>query len=153
MTIVTTWDVGLIELYGARYGDLVRLAYLLTGSQDVAEELVQDAFVAASRQWGGVREPFPYLRAAVVNRSRSWGRRVQLERRQLPPIEDQVELGASELWDALGRLNVRQRSAIVLRYYEDLPDQEIAALLGCRPGTVRTVIHRGLAMLRKEIER
>jgi RNA polymerase sigma-70 factor (sigma-E family) len=153
MTMVTGWDVGLIELYRARYGDLVRLAYLLTGSTEVAEELVQDAFVASAAQWGRVHDPFPYLRAAVVNRTRSWGRRLQLERRHERVAEGTAELGADELWDALGRLNQRQRAAIVLRYYEDLPDDEIGRLLGCRPATVRTAIHRGLGALRKEIER
>jgi RNA polymerase sigma factor (sigma-70 family) len=58
-----------------------------------------------------------------------------------------------ELWDALATLSPRQRAAIVLRFYEDLPDDEIAQVLGCRPATVRTTVHRGLAALRKEIER
>ena len=62
-------------------------------------------------------------------------------------------LGADELWDALATLPDRQRTAIVARYYLDLPDPEIADLLGCRPATVRTAIHRGLAALRKEVPR
>jgi RNA polymerase sigma factor (sigma-70 family) len=149
----TTWQPGLVELYHERYPDLVRLAYLLTGSAEVAEELVQDAFVAAQRSWSGVRDPFPYVRATVVNRTRSWGRRLQLERRHDVRGEASVELGADELWDALDRLNQRQRAAVVLRFYEDLPDDEIGRILGCRPATVRTAIHRALAVLRKEIER
>jgi RNA polymerase sigma factor (sigma-70 family) len=155
MTMVPTdCDTGLVEVYEARYCDLVRLAYLLTGSVEVAEELVQDAFLAARTAWSSVREPFPYLRSAVVNRTRSWGRRIQLERRHARRADEAgVALDADELWDALGTLNERQRAAIVLRFYEDLPDDEIATLLGCRPATVRTAIHRGLAALRKEIDR
>lgn len=62
-------------------------------------------------------------------------------------------LVADELWDVLGTLPPRQRAAIVLRFYEDLPDSEIAALLGCRVATVRTAVFRGLEKLRKEVER
>ena len=152
--MVTDWDAGLVALYEARYRDLVRLAYLLTGSVEVAEEIVQDAFVAARSSWGNVREPFAYLRSAVVNRTRTWGRRLQLERRHARAAEEAtVGLEADELWDALAVLNQRQRAAVVLRFYEDLPDDEIATLLGCRPATVRTAIHRALAALREEIDR
>jgi RNA polymerase sigma factor (sigma-70 family) len=60
---------------------------------------------------------------------------------------------ADEMWDALATLNDRQRAAIVLRFYEDLPDADIAEILGCRTATVRTAIHRGLGSLRKVIDR
>jgi RNA polymerase sigma factor (sigma-70 family) len=60
---------------------------------------------------------------------------------------------ADEMWDALATLSERQRTAIVLRFYEDLPDQRIAEIIGCRPATVRTAIHRGLRELRKVIDR
>ena len=70
----------------------------------------------------------------------------------MPSPPEPAVLGADELWDALGRLDERRYTAIVLRFYEDLPDAEIAAVLGCRPATVRTLVRRGLAALRKEIE-
>jgi RNA polymerase sigma-70 factor (sigma-E family) len=145
------WADELLALYEAQYLPMVRLAYLMCGHAAVAEEVVQDAFVAVHQAWPRVETPRAYLRTAVVNRCRSWGRHQVLERdrRPLPPAP--AELGADELWDAIGRLNDRQRAAIVLRFYEDLPDQEIAALLGCRPATVRTSIHRALGALRKEI--
>lgn len=114
---------------------------------------MQDAFLAARGGWDAIGEPYAYLRAAVVNRTRTWGRRLQLERRHSTSPDRAVALDAVELWDALATLNERQRGALVLRFYEDLPDADIAALLGCRPATVRTTIHRGLATLRKEIER
>lgn len=150
---VPAWPDELVGLYEDRYDDLVRVAYLMTGAPAAAEELVQDAFLAAHRSWDGVREPYPYVRAAVVNRARSWGRRLQLERRQPIVAPASAWMEADELWDALRALNDRQRAAIVLRYYADLPDREIAAALGCREATVRTAVHRGLAALRREIER
>ena len=93
------------------------------------------------------------MRAAVVNRSRSWLRRQHVERRHATAAPDVVLSMPDELWDALSHLNPRQRSALVLRYYEGLPDDEIARLLGCRSATVRSAIHRALSALRKEIER
>ena len=131
----------------------MRLAVLVGAERSVAEELVQDAFVAAHRTWDGVRDPFAYLRETVVNRCHSWGRRQTLERERRPSPAPTPRLGADELWDALATLPDRQRTAIVARFYLDLPDPDIADLLGCRPATVRTAIHRGLATLRKEVPR
>jgi len=147
------WQPVLLDLYRSDFVGLVRLAVLVGADRSVAEELVQDAFVAAHRTWDGVRDPLPYLRRAVVNRCHSWGRRQTLERTRRPAPGPDASLGADELWDALATLSDRQRTAIVARYYLDLPDADIADLLGCRPATVRTAIHRGLAALRKEVPR
>ena len=149
----TPWDPGLLELYRSDYAGLVRLAVLVGANRAVAEELVQDAFVAAHRTWDGVRDPLPYLRRAVVNRCHSWGPRQTLERDRQPPPAGDAQLVADELWDALSTLPERQREAIVCRFYLDLPDTEIAVVLDCRVPTVRTAIHRGLAKLRKEVPR
>src|SRR5688572_27520888 len=143
----TGWDPGLLATYRASYADLVRLAYLVSGDRSAAEEVVQDAFVAVHASWDRVREPLPYLRQAVVNRCRSWGRRQQLERERQPRPADPATIVADEMWDALQTLPDRQRAAIVLRFYADLPDAEIAGLLDCRVPTVRTAVHRGLAKL------
>lgn len=149
----TPWQPALLDLYRSDFVGLVRLAVLVGADRSVAEELVQDAFVAAHRAWDGVREPLPYLRRTVVNRCHTWGRRQSLERVRRPAPALDAVLGADELWDALAKLPDRQRTAIVARYYLDLPDPEIADLLGCRPATVRTAIHRGLAVLRQEVPR
>lgn len=146
------WDDPLIELYRERYEPMVRLAYLFTGSRAIAEELVQDAFVNVHRSWSRATNPPAYLRTAVVNACRSWGRRRTLELHRKPAPPDPSLLVADEMWDALQVLPMRQRAAIVLRFYEDLPDAQIAELLGCKEATVRTAIHRGLARLRKEID-
>ena len=147
------WADGFVGLYRERYAPMVRLAYLLTADRSVAEELVQDAFVAVHRSWARVDEPAAYLRTVVVNGCRSWARHRRLEWERGPAPRQAPTLVADEMWDALGRLPDRQRVAIVLRFYGDLPDPDIAAVLGCRPATVRTAIHRGLAALRKEVVR
>ncbi|HYI60680.1 MAG TPA: sigma-70 family RNA polymerase sigma factor [Acidimicrobiales bacterium] len=147
------WPSGLAELYVEERLALVRLAYLLTSDPQVAEELVHDAVLALRPRWDDIDHPPAYLRTAVVNRCRSWLRRARTERAHAPLPRPPAELEADELWDALATLDDRRRTAIVLRFYEDLPDEQIAAVLGCRPATVRTLIHRGLHLLRREIAR
>lgn len=146
------WDTDLVGVYRGRYGNLVRLAYLLTGHTAVAEEIVQDAFVATYHATDQLRDPYPYVRRAVVNRCRSWGRRHTVERAHRPRPPDPAELAADEMWDALATLTERQRTAIVLRFYEDMTDERIARILDCRESTVRSAIHRGLRSLRRVID-
>jgi DNA-directed RNA polymerase specialized sigma24 family protein len=150
---VPAWDDALVAVYEEHFASLVRMAYLVSGRADQAEEVVQDAFVRTHRAGSRVRVPLPYVRTAVLNGCRSLGRRQKLERDRCPAPPDPVALGADELWDALATLTDRQRAAIVLRFYLDLPDAEIAAALDCREATVRTSVFRALAKLRKEIER
>lgn len=149
-------DVGLsfADLYRARYGPMVRLAHLLTGSNSVAEELVQDAFLRVHGRWDRIDTPGAYLRTAVVNSCRSHHRRRMLERtrRPQPPVEA-APPAHDELWDALARLPYRQRAVLVLKFYEDMAELDIAAALGCRPGTVKSLTSRALDELRKVIER
>lgn len=145
----------LAGLFGERYGSMVRLAHLLTGSNGAAEEIVQEAFVALQRRWDQIADPAGYLRTTVVNRCHSWHRRRFLERRHAAVArhEPSYEAEVVELRDALARLSSRQRAAIVLRFYEDLSEAEIATALECRPGTVKSLLSRGLARLGEVIER
>ena len=139
-------------LYRAHYPALMRLAFLLTGSNEAAEDLVHDVFLRARGRMP-LEHPSSYLRAAVVNACRSHHRRLDVARRHAPPPAPLVmprEL--VEFRDVLLRLPVRQRSAVVLRYFCDLSDGEIAELLSCRPTTVRTLVHRGLAKLREVMQ-
>lgn len=145
------WSDDLVRLYEQHFESLVRLAYLVSGQSAIAEEVVQDAFVKTHRSWARVRDPLAYVRRAVINGCHSWGRRQKLERERRPHPPEPTLQEPDELWDALAMLNGRARSAIVLRYYADQPDAEIAEILGCRVATVRTTIHRALAVLRKEI--
>lgn len=149
---VEGWPADLAALYRERRTALVRIAYLLTSDGEAAEEIVHDAVIAVRARWEDIDEPGAYLRTAVVNGSRSWLRRQRTRRLHRPDPAPVAELGADELWDALGVLRDRERAAIVLRFYDDLTEDEIASVLACRPSTVRSLVHRGLARLRKEIE-
>jgi len=143
------------ECYRDLRPEMVRLATLMTGSPETAQDLVQDAFVRLHAAWKRVHEPRSYLRRAVVNACHSHHRRRGVERRHAStamPAANAV-LGADELADALDALPYRQRAALVLRFYSDLSDVDIAAALRCRPGTVASLIHRGLEQLRRVIER
>lgn len=150
----TPWADDLLALYRREYRSMVRLAYVMTDSNELAEEVVQDAFVKVHRRWRHVRRPAAYLRQAVVNECRSRHRRGRFERRVEEPPEEVVPgVHVDGLGHTIQRLSPRRRAAIVLRYYEDLDDDEIAEILGCRPATVRSLVHRGLAQLREMIER
>lgn len=128
--------------------DLVRLGFLLTGSRPIAEELVQDAFEQVVRRWDHIDRPAGYLRTAVVNGARSWGRR------KVVPTGDrgelvQIDQEAIAVRTALAALPHDQREVIVLRYFVGLSDTEIAADLDRPLGTVKSSIRRGLARMRK----
>ena len=135
-------------LYRANYRPLVRLAYLLTQSSEAADDLVQDVFARVLPLWHRLKDPAPYLRRSVVNAATSWHRRRRLKSLKPAPAEGSTGLGADELFDVLARLPARQHAAVVLRYYEDLSDSNVAALLGCRPGTVASLVHRAFDRLR-----
>ena len=140
----------LAALYQDQQSAMVRLAHLLTGSNAVAEDLVQDVFVSLHGMVETADNPPAYLRTAVVNRCRSHLRRAQLEDRHRR-AEARVTLpqDLDETWAALAQISKRRRVALVLRFYEDLSVAEIAEVMGCRVGTVTSLIHRGLASMRE----
>ncbi|MGI8665824.1 MAG: SigE family RNA polymerase sigma factor [Jatrophihabitans sp.] len=138
---------------------LVRYAALLTGSRAQGEDLVQDVLVRVYLRWEQVsqahRDALAYVRRAVTNEHVSWRRRwstrqigfvapEDLPARPVPPSDQPDE----QLWACLQQLPRQQRAAVVLRYYEGLTDPEIGEVLGCRPGSVRAHVSRGLATLR-----
>jgi RNA polymerase sigma factor (sigma-70 family) len=133
---------------------MVRLAVLLVGSRLQAEEIVQDSFSTVIARWDTLDRPGAYLRTVVVNGCRMALRRRETERshRELDrplPVDAPTEL--AELHAALAALPERQRCVVVLRYYGDRSDAEIAQIIDCRPATVRSLAHRGLSRLRKEL--
>ncbi len=143
----------LASLHGLHYASLVRLAALL-GDRSVAEEVVQDAFVRVHIAGDRVHDPLPYLRRAVVNGARSSLRRREVRRRaplevvrDVPPPDDR-----EDVMRALRGLPARQRECLVLRFYNDLSEADIAAALGISPGSVKTHTSRGLAALGKTLE-
>jgi RNA polymerase sigma-70 factor (sigma-E family) len=143
---------GLGELYATEREGLWRLARLLTGSDCTGEDLVQEAFVRFCSARAEPANPGGYLRTIVVNLCRDHLRRQARARRQpAPTAPPALPPEVDETWAAVCRLPFRQRAAVVLRYYQDLPEAEIARVLGCRPGTVKSSLNRALASLRKEL--
>jgi RNA polymerase sigma factor (sigma-70 family) len=140
-----------VALYERELGLQVRRAALLVGSQETAHDLVHDAFVELYRRWDDVRDPGPYLGRAVLNRCRDHARRASTRARRLPLLIDRGDPEDEVLWDALNELPFNHRAALVLRYYHQLSDREIAAVIGCRPGSVGPWIQRGLKRLRKDL--
>ena len=135
---------------------MVHLATLLVGSAAVAQELVQDAFVSVTKRWDHLDRPGAYLRTSVVNKCTSALRRRAVENRYRAFVPDESDYGIPEqlieLRSALACLSNRQRMVVVLRYFADLPDAEVAETLGVKPATVRSLAHRAMAVLRKELE-
>jgi RNA polymerase sigma-70 factor (sigma-E family) len=141
-------------------GPMVRLGGLITGSVAVGEEIAQEAFSSIYQRWSTLDQPIGYLRTIVVNRSRDYLRREDVARRsatKVGPLRDKTEDvyhdNDRSIFVALARLNERQRAAVVLRYWSDLSEKEIAEVLGCRPGTVKSMLSRSLSELRKVVER
>jgi RNA polymerase sigma-70 factor (sigma-E family) len=156
---------------GDRLGELyirfapggIRLAYLMTGDRAIAEDLVQEAFIRFVGRLHSLRDPGAfdaYLRRTIINLSKNYFRRRALERSDLErqasqrrPVQEERDVSEYETMRlALLGLPARQRAAIVLRYYEDLPESQIAVVLRCRPATVRSLVSRGLETLRQSPE-
>jgi RNA polymerase sigma-70 factor (sigma-E family) len=166
MSLVQT-DRGseLADLYRAHYRPLVRLAALLLDDVPAAEEVVQDAFVQLHREWARVNDEAKrpaYLRSIVMNGARSRARRRATGRRlEVVPaarFDESAETSAlqhenrREVLAALRALPDRQRECLMLRYYLDLHEAEIAATLGISAGSVKTHTHRGIAALERALE-
>jgi RNA polymerase sigma factor (sigma-70 family) len=150
-TTLASSDLG--SLYEDYWPSLLRTAWMMTGSKDEAEDIVHDAFVRlASRPHLAPEHPLAYLRQIVVNQVRDRRRRavVQLRYRQSPspPV-----LGADDglVWQLFQKLPLRQRQVLVLRYHDNLTLAEISELLRWPLGTTKSLAHRGLERLRKEM--
>jgi RNA polymerase sigma factor (sigma-70 family) len=138
-------DVAFEALYRREYVPMLRVAFLLLDAQGPAEEAVHDAFAKVYERWRKVDDHGAYLRTCVVNCCRDVQRRRRLERERRPdPGRSYEELGARELLDALATLPIKQRAAVVLRYYEGLSEADTAAALGVAPGTVKSMVTRAL---------
>lgn len=146
------------EFVSARSPALMRLAFLLTGGdQHAAEDLLQTALTRTVARWNSVDSPEAYVRQVMYRQQISWWRLARWRREAIvadPP--ESVGPDGTRTADlkivvrrALARLTPRQRTVLVLRYFEDMPEAEIAAVLGCSVGTVRSTVHRSLARLRR----
>jgi RNA polymerase sigma-70 factor (sigma-E family) len=142
----------------ARSGDLVRFGRARCGDRHLAEDLVQSVLAGAHGRWSRiarVERPEAYVRRMIVNEHLSWRRRrSSRELASATPPDPALDDGSGaraerdRLWHLLATLPPKQRAAVALRYYEDLPDREIALLLDCSESTVRSQIARALAALR-----
>lgn len=155
------------EFVGLRYAALVRTAYLLTGHAQDAEDLVQSALVRTWARWSTIRDvsavEFYVRRCMATSYVSGWRRRRGRPEVVTDTVPDILPAGPDEkyaaaleersrLWPLLLELPPKQRAVLVLRFYEDLPDDQIADVLGCRVGTVRSQSSRALAKLRGRLE-
>lgn len=146
----TTFD----ELYRLHQPGLKRLAWLITGSDAVAEDLVHDVFVRSAARFGSLDDPASYLRTAVVNACRRHHRLSKRSGLRAPDVvqREPATADAIAVRRALMAMTPRRRAAVVLRYYADLSHEAIADTLGCRPATARSLVRRGLDDLRGALD-
>ncbi len=149
------------EFVAARQGTLFRAAVLLTGHRQDAEDLLQTALAKLAAHWPQIQRtgsPDAYVRKIMYHQRISWWRRRRHLREYavdaLPDVGDHRDLAGDSalrlaLARTLGQLTPKQRAVIVLRYYEDLPEAQVAEILGISVGTVRSQAHRTLARLRE----
>ena len=152
------------DFVATRSSALLRTAYLLTGDRGQAEDLVQAALTKAYLSWHRIRDKGAieaYVRRTMVTTSTSWWRRRWRGEEPTDVLPDRAagsDFGAAhadrdELWQLLRRLSARQRAVLVLRFYEDMGEAEVAAVLGMSRGTVKTHTSRALAAMRQELGR
>jgi RNA polymerase sigma-70 factor (sigma-E family) len=148
------------ELYAAAWPRVFRTTYAVTGDTGLAEDAVQTAFAQAFRSWQRVSkadDPIAYVRRMAINAALSHHRKAHRRRERLtdPPdvvVQEPVDpFEHDDVWLAVRALAARQRAVVVLRYYEGLTEREIADVLGCRPGTVKSQASAALATLRQRL--
>ncbi len=155
-------DADFREFVSARGRALLRSAYLLTGNLADAEDLVQSALAKTYQAWDRIEDRKAldgYVRRAMVNTHISWWRRRRVDEYPTDDIPDQPAAdtsGNSELHDtlqrAINRLPQRMRAAVVLRYFEDMTEAEVADILGVSQGTVKSTVSRAVAKLRTDTD-
>ena len=154
---------GLEEMYAVHATAATRLAFLLTGDQELAQDLVHDAFIRTAGRFQHLRSSGSfgaYLKRVVVNLSRDHFRKKAVERRSLDKVRAEIPAQTeghdpshrSSLMPALAQLPYRQRVAIVLRYYEDMTEGQVAEAMNVSARAARSLLSRGMATLRTLME-
>ena len=161
-----TNDDEVAALFRRHYTSMCRLAYVILADAHMAEEVVMDAMLKTFSGWGRIRDVASteaYLRRAVVNGCRSKIRRKSVESRAAVVIKNRMRApdewadtsggveSRRDVWRAVTQLPERQRACVVLRYFEDLPEAEIAELMECSVGTVKSQLHKARARLEKTL--
>lgn len=148
-------DDRLGELYRAQGADALRLAYVMTGNREAAEDVTQDAFVRIGRKIFGLKDPDherAYLFRTVINLSRSRGRKLSRERAAVARLEPPAQMPQpepDETWARLLSLPPRQRAALFFRYYLDQSEVSSAEALDCSTSAMKSLVNRGLKTLRE----
>jgi RNA polymerase sigma-70 factor (sigma-E family) len=148
------------EFAAAQSGALIRLAYVLTGDQSAAEDLLQTALTKAAARWGRIHSaPEAYVRQIMYREQVSgWRRRARRRETTMADVPDQaaaIPAASAEtrlaLLEALRALPAGKRAVLALRYLEDLPEAQVAGILGCSVGTVRSQTHKAITQLRSAL--
>jgi RNA polymerase sigma factor (sigma-70 family) len=145
------------EIYRNHSINLVRLAFLLTGSREQAEDIVQHVFASALKRWPTIEQPLPYLKQAVVNMAKDAHRRGARDRRLVERVDAMakpslVQPEIDDAWAQIKRLPDRQRMVVVLHFYEDLALNQIADMLSRPSATIRSDLRRALNRLRRALQ-
>jgi RNA polymerase sigma-70 factor (sigma-E family) len=149
------------DFYRQEHRHVLGLAFVLTGNQSAAEDVAQDAFTAAFRQWRSVaacESPGGWIRRVTCNRAASVLRRRLVEAKALvrlakrTPASIELEEGDGAFWQAVRRLPPRQAQAVALYYFEDYSVRDIAAVLDCSEGTVKTHLSRARASVARQLQ-
>jgi RNA polymerase sigma-70 factor (sigma-E family) len=151
--VITDDEAGFAEFVAARQAALSRTAYLLTGDHHLAQDLVQAALLQAARHWSRIHtSPEAYVRRAMYHQSISWWRRRRVAETALGHHDSALAAADTDLRltldQALARLTHKQRTVLVLRFYEDLTEVETARALGLSTSTVKSTTRQALARLR-----
>ncbi|MCW2736243.1 SigE family RNA polymerase sigma factor [Nocardioides sp.] len=151
--MITDDRAGFDAFVHARGAALARTAYLLTGDHHLTQDLVQAALLQAAKHWGRIHtSPEAYVRRAMYHQNISWWRRRRITETPLVSHDGAVESADTDLRltldQALARLTSKQRTVLVLRFYEDLTEVETARALGISAGTVKSTSRHALARLR-----
>ena len=143
------------DFYAERWPHAFRLAALMTHDAEAGADIAQDVFANMSQRWTTIERPDAYLQRALTNASSNWrrNRRTAARKLHLLAARGDGEVHFDGLADAVARLPFRQRAVIILRYYADQSEAEIASALDCRPGTVKSLTSRAMAALAKEVDR
>ena len=143
------------DFYADRWPHAFRLAALMTHDTEAGADIAQEVFANMLRRWATIERPDAYLQRALTNASSNWRRSGRTAERKLHLLvtANDAEVPFDGIADAVAGLPFRQRAVVVLRYYADLSEAEIAHALDCRPGTVKSLGSRALAALSKEVVR
>jgi RNA polymerase sigma factor (sigma-70 family) len=150
------WIGSLHDLYLREYLPMLRLAVMVVGSTSRAEDVVHEAFAKVAEKWTTIRNPGAYLRRAVVNGCKNSQRKSAIATRSVRLYRqinaELPEPSDTPIFGALMRLSAKQRTSIVLKYYFDMAESDIAEAMKIPPGTVKSLVSRSLKKMRTELE-